>query len=263
MFFFAKTLISMPRVKSGTSRRKQYGLLGGRPPSPLTEEQKFELEHNGYTIVDYVREGRISITPEERANIVDTMLDNGSFIVNNLSDGTAGDHTRLMMGVEPADIPGKLAMKVARKLIHTFSYLKLGKATYLSSLEHGHDQLPHIDVSDPNDTLRGYVQKGMVPLSVMVTFREPAVLNIWRGSHTLVWSQASTSSSSKVYGERVIIPPCSAMVFRQDLVHSGTAYSSPNLRVHMYLNLNVDDYEDDSGAIKLVDTSFFKMRVPN
>ena len=188
------------------------------------------------------------------------MLDDGSFIVNNVADGTPGDHTRLMMGVEPKDIRGRVAMRVAKKLIRTFRYLKLGKATYLSSLEHGHDQLPHIDVSDPNEILRAYVSRGMIPLSVMITFREPAVLNIWRGSHDLVWNQANSVDVSEMFGERVIIPPCSAMVFRQDLVHSGTAYHSPNLRVHMFLDLDVDDYEDDAGAIKLMDSSYFRMR---
>ena len=250
----------MPRVKSNSKRSKNHGSLGGRPPDPLSWDQQFELSNYGFTIVEDVGESKNALTSDERTILIDKMLDDGSFIVNNASDGTPGDHTRLMMEVEQNDIRGRVAKRVIRKLFRTFPYLKLGKATYLSSLEHGHDQLPHIDVSDPNEILRAYVSRGMIPLSVMITFRDPAVLNIWRGSHELVWNRANSSDESEMFGERIIIPPCSAMVFRQDLVHSGTAYHSPNLRVHMFLDLDVDDYADDAGAIKLMDSSYFRMR---
>ena len=153
-------------------------------------------------------------------------------------------------------------MRVIRKLLRTYSYLKLGKVTYLSSLEHGQDQLPHIDVRKPDEILRSYVEKGMVPLSVMITFREPAVLNVWRGSQHHVWLDGQSSAGKKIFGERIVIPPYSAIVFRQDLVHVGTAYRSQNLRLHLFLDLDVNDYQDDPANIKLMDRSFFRMKKP-
>ena len=253
----------MPKRKGRVDQCLAIAATAGRKPTPLSTAQQQDLDQDGFTILDYVREGKNELSAAKRARFVEKMLDEGSFIVNNKADGTPGDYSRLMMEVKPTDVPGKLAMRVVRKLLRTFSYLRLGKATYLSSIDHGHDQLPHIDVSDPNEVLRSYVQKGMVPLSIMVTFREPAILNVWRGSHNLVWETERTGAGNKMFGERVVIPPYSAMIFRQDLVHSGTAYKSENLRVHTFLNLNVDDYEDDPGAIKLMDPLFFRMRVPN
>ena len=164
------------------------------------------------------------------------------------------------MGVNPHAAHGKLAMRVVRRLIKTFPHLKLGKATYLSSLEHGHDQLPHIDVSDPSVVLAQYINRAMIPLSVMVTFREPAVLNVWRGSHNLVWSDPQSVAEGHLFGERVTIPPYSAMIFRQDLVHAGSSYDSPNLRLHLFLDLNVDDYSNDPTKIKLMDARYFRMK---
>ena len=235
--------------------------IAGRKPTALSMAQQQELERDGFTILDYIREGKNTLSDTMRTQVIEKMLDEGSFIVNNKADGTPGDYSRLMMGVEPTDIPGKLAMRVVRKLIRTFPYLRLGKATFLSSLDHGHDQLPHIDVSDPNDTLRSYVQRGMVPLSLMVTFKDAAVLNVWRGSHNLVWAVGCTSAGKKLFGERITIPPYSAMIFRQDFVHAGTTYDSPNLRVHLFLDLDVDDFNDDPGSIKLMDASFFRMKL--
>ena len=217
---------------------------------------------DGFTILDYIRDGRNEISFAKRQEIIEAIFDKGSFIVNNSANGSPGDYSRLMMGVEPRDAPRKMAMKVVRKLTRTFPHLKLGKATYLTSREHGHDQLPHIDVSDPNETLRAYVEKQMVPLSVIITYKEPAVLNIWRGSHKVVWSEPGVGPKGRCLGERIVIPPYSAMVFRQDLVHAGTAYDSPNLRLHFFLDLDVDDYSNDPSSIRLMDRSFFRMRAP-
>ena len=100
----------------------------------------------------------------------------------------------------------------------------------------------------------------MIPLSVMMTYREPAVLNVWRASHVVVWRLETSNSNKKWYGERLTIPPYSVLVFRQDLVHAGTAYNSQNLRLHFFMDLNVDDYSDDSGSIKWMDKDFFVMK---
>ena len=97
-----------------------------------------------------------------------------------------------------------------------------------------------------------------MPLSIMVTFD---VLNVWKGSHDLVWLDGRASAAKKFFGERVTIPPYSAMIFRQDLVHAGTAYDSENLRLHLFLDLDVDDFSDDPGSIKLMDASFFRMKL--
>ena len=250
----------MPRAANRVVRLRQQALSAGRQPDPLTATKREELVCNGFTILDYVRDGRNRITAAKRTALIDEIFDKGSFIVNNSSDGTPGDYSRLMLGVNPQDVPGKLAMKVVRKLLKTFPFLKLGKATYLTSREHGHDQLPHIDVSDPNEILHGYIDKGMIPLSVMLTYKEPAVLNIWKGSHNLVWGKSENGPKGKWIGERFVIPPYSAMVFRQDLVHAGTSYSSPNLRLHFFLDLDVGDYIDDPSSIKLMDRSYFRMR---
>ena len=250
---------TMPKRKARVQQCGDAAKKAGRKPTPLSQEQQDDLENDGFIILDYVREGG-NISEQMRGNLIDIMLENGSCILNNSSDGTAGDLSRLMMSVEPCDIPGKLAMRVVRRLLRQFPFLKMGKAAYLSSLEHGHDQLPHIDVSNPDESLRAYVDRQMVPLSVIITYREPAILNVWRGSHKLVWASGRRGARKRCFGERIKVPPYSAIVFRQDLVHAGTSYDSPNLRLHLFLDLDVPDYSNDPTKIKLMDSTYFRMK---
>ena len=250
---------TMPKRKARVQQCCNAARKAGRKPTPLSQEQQHDLDNDGFVILDYVREGG-NISEQMRGNLIDIMLENGSFILNNSSDGTAGDLSRLMMGVEPCDIPGKLAMRVVRRLLRQFPFLKMGKAAYLSSLEHGHDQLPHIDLSSPSDLLNAYVDRQMVPLSVIITYREPAILNVWRGSHRLVWASRRKDARKRCFGERITVPPYSAIVFRQDLVHAGTSYDSPNLRLHLFLDLDVPDYSNDPAKIKLMDSTYFRMK---
>jgi hypothetical protein len=248
----------MPKRKAQARHCCGAAKKAGRKPTPVPDDHHHDLDQDGFTILDYIREGGVSEATRDK--LIADMLEKGALILNDSSDGTPGDCSRMMMGVEPSDIPGKLAMKVARRLLQNFPYLKMGKAVYLSSLEHGHDQLPHIDMSKTDDSIRSYVDRKMVPLSVIVTFREPAVLNVWRGSHRIVWASRHKLAGKKCFGERITIPPNSAMVFRQDLVHAGSSYESPNLRLHFFLDLNVDDYSNDATSIKLMDASYFRMK---
>jgi hypothetical protein len=247
----------MPKRKAQARHCCEAAKKAGRKPTPLSENQQQDLDRDGFTILDYVRGSGFSEATRE--NLISDMLEKGALIVNNSSDGTPGDFSRVMMGVEPCDIPGRLAMRVVRRLLQHFPYLKMGKAAYLSSLEHGHDQLPHVDMSKLDNSIRSYVDRNMVPLSVIVTFREPEVLNVWRGSHRIVWASRRKIAGKKCFGERITIPPYSAIVFRQDLVHAGSSYESPNLRLHFFLDLNVDDYSNDATSIKLMDASYFRM----
>ena len=107
---------------------RNQALKAGRQPEPLSAEKREELDLDGFTILDYIRDGRNEISFAKRQEIIEAIFDKGSFIINNSANGTPGDYSRLMMGVEPRDAPGKMAMKVVRKLIRTFPHLKLGKA---------------------------------------------------------------------------------------------------------------------------------------
>ena len=46
-----------------------------------------------------------------------------------------------------------------------------------------------------------------------------------------------------------------------DLVHAGASSESQNFRLHLFLDLDVDDYQDDPARIQLVDRSFFRMKM--
>jgi hypothetical protein len=58
------------------------------------------------------------------------------------------------------------------------------------------------------------------------------------------------------------IPPFSALVFRQDLVHAGTKYKVANLRLHFYMNLIADDYKSQKDRTFYVDEKFWLISKP-
>ena len=88
--------------------------------------------------------------------------------------------------------------------------------------------------------------------------RELHTLTVWPGSHKIVWQPNSEVDGQRV-GRRVRIPPYHALVFRQDLVHAGTAYFNDALRLHFYMELNVHDFTRVPNTTQPMDETFFVM----
>ena len=250
-----------PSKRKHASRRVSQG----RKHNPLNEDQKKKLLDDGYIVIDYSRSKSVFLGENDQAQAAADVLDLGEFIFNNGLDGGIGDMSRLMKICEFDNLPGRAASMTSGTLLRTFPHLRRGTAAFLLSLEHGHDQMPHTDIGagdsylneERGRVLKTYADNGKVPLSVIMAFDKPAYLHIWPGSHRVLWS--TKSEGSQMRGRRVQIPRYSALVFRQDLVHAGTAYTTQNLRLHFYLDLDVPDYEREANTTFLVDEKFFRM----
>ena len=72
------------------------------------------------------------------------------------------------------------------------------------------------------------------------TFSKHSTLHVWPGSMNTIWAQRAEGNHE--WSNVVQIPPFSALIFRQDLVHAGFKYKMNNLRLHFYMDLNADDY---------------------
>ena len=249
----------LSRLRQACKRNAQ-----GRPHTPLSEAQKQKLLTEGYVIVDYSKSKSVFLGEADQARAANDVLDYREFIFNNDLEGGVGDMSRLMRICDFDNLPGRAARMTSGKLLKTFPHLKQGTAAFLLSLEHGHDQMPHTDIGagdaylnqERGRILKTYSDNGMVPLSVIMAFEVPAYLHIWPGSHNILW--AAENKGSKMYGKRVKIPRYSALVFRQNLVHAGTAYTTQNLRLHFYLDLDVTDYQREANTTFLVDEKFFR-----
>ena len=259
----------MGRRKNSSIASKANGLKASPPePETLTNREIREINDWGYTIIPYGKGSRTFVKQETRDELVEAVLEQGEFIFNNADNGKPGDGTRLQLVREWPNLPGRAAKVVSRKLERTFPHLEPGEAQFLLSLAHGHDQRPHTDVTAGYDYLKqnanvrnlyAHVREERIPLSVILTFEDKAFLHVWPASMTTIWAPSGDDNGRAEWSQLVEIPPYSALIFRQDLVHAGTKYSEINLRVHFYMDLKAEDYKTEKGHTMYVDRKFWKV----
>jgi hypothetical protein len=268
---FVQFLFDMGRP----SRRKvqsRNSNPNGRHPQKLDETQIAELRTKGFVVIRYVPDSTNYCTKERMEALVSYVLKSGHAIINDdngIHEG--GDQTRLMKVCRLQNVTGRAAKQISGRLMQTFPHLKLGIAAFLLSKAHGHEQQPHTDVEagheklkDPNTSaLWGHVQQDRVPLSVVLTYGHEATLTVWPGSHEIVWKpNEEIPEDFQQKGERIRVPPYSALVFRQDLVHAGSAYTENNLRLHFYMELNVSDFTRTPDTTQPMDEACFVPAAP-
>jgi hypothetical protein len=239
--------------------------LKGRNPTKLSDQQIEQLNDIGYVILGYTPDKKSYVKKKTMSDLTNSIIKQGVAIINDDSDIPGGDQTRLMKICELKGETGRAANLITGRLLATFPHLKAGIAAFLVSKAHGHEQQPHTDVESGFEKLEdsntaalwGYVQDSKIPLSVVLTYRQAATLIVWPGSHKIVWSPNSEVAGFQE-GVRVHVPPHSAIVFRQDLVHAGSAYTVNTLRLHFYLELKVDDFVRAPDTTQPMDEEYFR-----
>ena len=259
----------MPRRSKSARASKQNGsTTASKKPKTLTNQQIREILDWGYTVITYGKSKRTYVHMEEYSCLISDVQSMGSHIFNNADHGKSGDGTRLQLVREWESLPGKAAGIISRRIEASFPHLKPGDAQLLLSIADGHDQRPHTDVTAGHEeqlkdtnvrALNSHVQAGRVPLSVIVTFARASYLHVWLGSSTTIWSADASIKTEHEWSKRVTIPPFSALIFRQDLVHAGASYSADNLRLHFYMDLVADDYVIEKGHTFYVNKKFWRM----
>ena len=254
-------------------RKQQLALARGNnkppPPDPLPVHHVEELKEFGYTMFHYAKSGRTNISEESMEQIVSDIHSFGGYLFNNGKtdrQGGIGDKTRMQWIREWDALPGRAAKVVSNRLLTTFPFLKLGLAQFLLSEENGHDQRPHTDTEAGGDllhkpevqALKENIDQGKSPLSVIVTFGDPAQLIIWPSSMNVIWAVSGTEPKKIGQGIRVHIPQFTALVFRQDLVHAGSSYSKTNVRLHFFMDLIDPRCRQLDNATSLVDARYFR-----
>jgi ectoine hydroxylase-related dioxygenase (phytanoyl-CoA dioxygenase family) len=73
-----------------------------------------------------------------------------------------------------------------------------------------------------------------VPQLLLVALEDETTMDVWPGSHRLV--RGSTDIQDPVSVVHVSLNKGDALLFRGDLVHAGSAYTKPNVRIHFYLD---------------------------
>ena len=234
----------------------------GKLCDELTWEQKNSLITEGFVVLPYSRNGRSNVTEPKLEELVEFVLKSGFPIINNESRRAGGDQTRLMSVCELDHVTGRAAKIISGKVIRTFPHLRMGLAAFLVSKAHGHDQQPHTDVeagyekrgdSENTEKLWEYTQQGKVPLSVVLTYGHEANLIVWPRSQDVVWAEDVPEGVTSQRG-RLIHLPVSARY-----VHAGCSYEKTSLRLHFYLELDVQDFVREENTTQPMDSTFFLM----
>jgi hypothetical protein len=87
-----------------------------------------------------------------------------------------------------------------------------------------HEQIPHMDY--PSDVEGVYS-------AILCASVDGSTLNVWPQSHRMVFSHASDFHIQK---KKLALNLGDCVVFRGDLVHSGSSYRKYNVRIHFYLD---------------------------
>ena len=255
----------MVRTKKRAQASRQNGTLAPPPePEPLSTRQLKELNEEGFVLVKYGKGIRTNVQKGTISDLVAEIVKKGAPIFNNAEVGP-GDGTRLQLVRSWSNLPGKAASIISKRLEATFPHLIPGDAQFLLSLAHGHDQRPHLDVTAGHDLLEdpqvkilhSHIVQGRVPLSVIITFGKPAKLHVWPRSMDIVWAPDDSVKADAAHSRLVRIPPYSALVFRQDLVHAGSAYDEANFRIHFYMDLKAEGYITPKGITHYADETFW------
>ena len=75
-----------------------------------------------------------------------------------------------------------------------------------------------------------------VPLLAVIALQPATTLEVWPGSHHLIRRARLTRHTPKVTRRTVRLNVGDVIVFRGDLIHAGSPYTSRNLRLHAYID---------------------------
>lgn len=155
-------------------------------------------------------------------------------IFNYNIEATSSDRKRRQI-----DMPAALCRRLRERLTEAVGYGAADSRTatdfvILESLRGCQRQAAHVDYV-PDDALLETTDD-TVPLLAVVALQDGTMLDVWPGSHRLVRRRRLTRHTPHVRREIVELDAGDVIVFRGDLIHAGSAYTSHNLRLHAYID---------------------------
>jgi hypothetical protein len=111
--------------------------------------------------------------------------------------------------------------------------LKRSSFVVLRSFSRCQEQAAHqdFDTDSPGFALS-------VPLGVLVALQDCTTFDVWPNSHL---ATRTDEHLTPIVRHQLALKKGDVLVFRGDLVHAGSAYSKPNVRLHCYLDAEHTD----------------------
>lgn len=143
------------------------------------------------------------------------------------------DARRRQMNVHSSKAVQPLLSELERFLAVQFPTLKQSRWALLQSDPGCQRQMAHIDFECDDAFLRCIKRNVHVPMLALVALQPQTSICLWEHSSAII---RGTYSGDPIAPTKVALEPGDVLLFRADLVHAGSEYSNPNIRLHCYLD---------------------------
>ncbi len=169
--------------------------------------------------------------------------------VNTIYCAAYGDGLRLTSSLLRHPGINSFMQIVRQKVDAAFPQHEIVDATFLLSLAGCQRQVAHRDINPQTEQFQNHVRnEGALPSSCVVAVQHGSTMCVWPGSH--LDPDFLPAEKDMV---RISIPKHHMLVFRADLVHSGSDYDADNLRIHFFLDPKVGSWVRERDVVGWVD----------
>lgn len=199
-----------------------------KPFKPLLHVDGYEIISTGNINIDTMH-----YISEELINIGDK----GNVIFNNKMSG--GDNKRSQTFITVPTKPSRTLIKWKQSiegiLKQKYPNLTPNNMAVLKSMKGCKKQMAHCDYEQ--DLNFATTSDNNIPLGCLICIMENTTLDIWKKSHRLpVLHSDITDNIKEISRTTICLNVGDMLVFRGDLVHAGSSYTSDNYRVHLFMD---------------------------
>lgn len=205
---------------------------------------KTQLDSEGYVVL----QNRVQIPDEIRDNFVNLADKKASPIFNHNEKSKTNDRKRVQVNVNRKRKYIDAFMKsIETPLIKMFPHLEINDWVIIKSKPGCKDQAAHTDYPPSEDM----TDESKIPVNIMVALQNDTYVNVWPKSQRLIckdlvddngisqWDEMSRAQYKSYRAIKMIkikMNKGDLLLFRGDLVHSGSGYSETNYRLHCFMD---------------------------
>jgi hypothetical protein len=183
------------------------------------------LHTNGYAIL----KNAISIPESMVGDLLDQIEKKGGPIFNS----SRNDNKRLQCNLKPNKEYSHIIRKIEKNVQEINPLLIPSKWAIIYSKIGCKKQLAHLDYENCEEFQNVIKEDNKTPLLVIVAVMPGTAVYLWEGSVQVI---QGIQPSNTCKGTKIMLDVGDILVFRADMVHCGSDYDQPNVRLHCYMD---------------------------
>jgi ectoine hydroxylase-related dioxygenase (phytanoyl-CoA dioxygenase family) len=203
-----------------------------------------DMNDNGYVIL----KKEFDIPENVRSYLISLTNKNAKYIFNHNEISKTNDRKRIQVNIcAKSEYINDFMNNINTRLNIIYPHLKINNWIIISSKPGCKEQAAHTDYPPSVDML----DEQKIPINAMIALQDNTYINVWPKSHRLICNDLIDESmmnkwdvmSSEEYATYHIIDKIKIelnegdlLLFRGDLVHSGSSYEKINYRMHCFMD---------------------------